>query len=43
MTFLINGTLPHLKREEAKQKIEANGGKVATRRKRDAREVMKAA
>jgi DNA ligase (NAD+) len=29
MTFVITGTLPHLTREEAKQKIEANGGKVA--------------
>ncbi len=29
MTFVITGTLPHLSREEAKEKIESNGGKVA--------------
>jgi DNA ligase (NAD+) len=29
MTFVITGTLPHLTREEAKEKIEAAGGKVA--------------
>ena len=28
-TFVITGTLPNLKREEAKEKIEAAGGKVA--------------
>ena len=28
MTFVITGTLPNLKREEAKQKIEEAGGKV---------------
>ncbi len=29
MTFVLTGTLPNLKREEAKQKIEEAGGKVA--------------
>jgi DNA ligase (NAD+) len=29
LTFVLTGTLPHLTREEAKQKIEAAGGKVA--------------
>jgi len=29
MTFVLTGTLPHLTREEAKEKIEAAGGKVA--------------
>jgi DNA ligase (NAD+) len=29
MTFVITGTLPHFSRDEAKQQIEANGGKVA--------------
>jgi DNA ligase (NAD+) len=29
MTFVLTGTLPNLKREEAKEKIEAAGGKVA--------------
>ena len=28
MTFVLTGTLPTLKREEAKSMIEANGGKV---------------
>ena len=29
MTFVLTGTLPHLTRDEAKQKIESGGGKVA--------------
>jgi DNA ligase (NAD+) len=29
MTFVLTGTLPHLTREEAREKIEAAGGKVA--------------
>src|SRR5581483_3217514 len=29
LTFVITGTLPSLKREEAKERIEAAGGKVA--------------
>jgi len=29
MTFVLTGTLPHLTREEAKEKIEVAGGKVA--------------
>lgn len=29
MTFVLTGTLPHLTRDEAKQKIEAAGGKVS--------------
>jgi DNA ligase (NAD+) len=29
MTFVITGTLPNLKRDEAAQMIEAAGGKVA--------------
>jgi DNA ligase (NAD+) len=29
MTFVLTGTLPTLKREEAKEHIEAAGGKVA--------------
>jgi DNA ligase (NAD+) len=29
LTFVLTGTLPHLSREEAKQKIESAGGKVA--------------
>jgi DNA ligase (NAD+) len=29
LTFVLTGTLPHLTRDEAKQKIEAAGGKTA--------------
>ena len=29
LTFVLTGTLPNLTREEAKQKIESAGGKVA--------------